>query len=260
MKRRVLIAVLISIALGLFINGCVIEDEEPDIYPPNPPTGVFSVTGDSYVDIYWDDNYEPDLAGYNVYWSYYENGPYYVMDTTYNTYYTDWDVTNGETYFYAVTAFDYSGNESELSFDTVFDTPRPEGEGVMLIGYGETVPDASGYDFSDYSVTPGDGPYADFYFYYDAGTGGYYLVANGLTRVQDVGYCEYFEEVGWAPSSGWSTSGVVEIILDHCYVFLTATNNYAKIKVTNFYNAGGFNYLYFDWAYQTDPDNPELRR
>ena len=41
--------------------------------------------------------------------------------------YVDDDVRNGSTYFYAVSAYDYDGNESELSPEQVYDTPRPSG-------------------------------------------------------------------------------------------------------------------------------------
>ncbi len=260
MKKKTLIWGLTLILLTFVFGGCVVEDEEPDIYPPNPPTGVFSVTGDGYVELYWDDNYEPDLAGYNVYWSHYENGPYYVMSTTQNTYYIDYDVINGETYYYAVAAFDYSGNESELSREDVFDTPRPAGYDVTLIGFAESVPDMSGYDFSSYIIVAGDGTIDDFYFDFDEVGGGYYLIANNFTRIQDMGYHSSLDGINWGPSDGWSTTGIVEVIDGHCYAILTGSNNYAKIQVTAHYMASGVHYLIFDWAYQTDTGNPELRR
>ena len=166
----------------------------------------------------------------------------------------------GETYFYAVTAFDYSGNESELSRDTVFDTPRPAGENVTLIGYGETGPDMSGYDFSLYSVVPGNDTLDDFYFDYDEVGGGYYLIANNFARIQDMGYQSSLDYIDWAPSSGWSPTGIVEVIDGHCYVIYTGSNNYAKIRVTAHYTASLLHYVTFDWAYQEDTGNPELRR
>ena len=259
MKKHFLISVIGILAISLFFGSCVIEDDDPDIYPPNPPTGVFSVTGDGYVEIYWDQNFEPDVAGYNVYWSHYDNGPYYIMDATAGTYYVDYDVTNGETYFYAVAAFDYSGNESELSRESVFDTPRPAGENVTLIGMGETVPDMSGYNFAFESVVEAGGGLDDFYFEYDIGTSGYYLVANNFARIQDMGYQNSLDSIDWAPSTGWSTTGIVEVIDGHCYVILTGSNNYAKIQVTSHYLATTLHYMSFDWAYQTDGGNPELR-
>ena len=41
--------------------------------------------------------------------------------------YVDDDVRNGSTYFYAVSAYDYDANESELTPEQVYDTPRPSG-------------------------------------------------------------------------------------------------------------------------------------
>ena len=51
------------------------------------------------------------------------------------TRYTDTTVRNGETYYYAVSAYDADGNESELSPEDASDTPRPEGRNVVLDDY-----------------------------------------------------------------------------------------------------------------------------
>ncbi len=42
-------------------------------------------------------------------------------------------MTNGQTRFLAVSAIDRAGNESALSYDTVFDTPRPEGTRLNMV-------------------------------------------------------------------------------------------------------------------------------
>ena len=116
--------------------------------PPFPPDGVFSVTGDGLVSIYWNPNFEDDLAGYGVYRNDELYGYYtWLADVPANqTYYLDYDVTNGETWYYAVTAIDSAGLESDLSYDVVFDTPRPEGFNLVLMDY-LVQDDQSGYDF-----------------------------------------------------------------------------------------------------------------
>lgn len=44
--------------------------------PPGAPTGLVATAGDGSVSLNWDDNTEPDLAGYNVYRSTSSGGPY----------------------------------------------------------------------------------------------------------------------------------------------------------------------------------------
>src|SRR5260221_14661495 len=77
------------------------------------------------------------------------------------------------------------------------------------------------------------------------------------TDIQDAGYATSLDAVDFPPSAGWSSSGVVELIAGHCYVLrLGATIvNYAKFRVISISSSQ----LVFDWAYQTDPNNPELR-
>lgn len=61
----------------------------------------------------WNDNTEGDLAGYKVYRSTSENGPFSVIaDNVTESYYEDVDITGGMVYFYYVTAVDNSENES----------------------------------------------------------------------------------------------------------------------------------------------------
>ena len=50
--------------------------------------------------------------------------------------------------------------------------------------------------------------------------------------------------------------GQVEAIVGHSYIVLTRDNHYAKFEV----QARGSASMLFDWAYQIDPNNPELTR
>ncbi|MFH0793842.1 MAG: MBL fold metallo-hydrolase [bacterium] len=85
-----------------------------DITPPAAPTGLAAVGGDATVSLDWNDNTEPDLAGYNVKRSTTSGGPYTQINGALVTSsaYNDNTVTNGTTYFYVVTAVDTSSNES----------------------------------------------------------------------------------------------------------------------------------------------------
>jgi hypothetical protein len=83
--------------------------------PPAAPTGLTAIAGNTQMFLDWNNNTEPDLAGYNVYRSTTSGGPYTkVASTTVNNY-TDTGLTNGITYYYVVTAFDSSTNESTYS-------------------------------------------------------------------------------------------------------------------------------------------------
>jgi hypothetical protein len=48
----------------------------------------------------------------------------------------------------------------------------------------------------------------------------------------------------------------VEAIVGHSYIVLTSDNHYAKFEVKSLNSSS----MVLDWAYQIDPDNPELTR
>ena len=116
MKKLVILAAAIF-AFGMI--GC--EEETTTRYievdnPPAVPQGVYSVTGDEAVYIFWLPVQDADLSHYKVWWSDEADGIYELMGTSPNESYVDFDVVNGVTYFYAVSAVDRAGNESELSY------------------------------------------------------------------------------------------------------------------------------------------------
>ncbi len=85
---------------------------------PAAPTGLMATPGNKKVTLDWDDNTEADLAGYNVYRSEVSGGPYTKVATVATvtlSKHNDTGLTNGTTYYYVVTAFDDSGNESGYS-------------------------------------------------------------------------------------------------------------------------------------------------
>lgn len=247
---------LLWVLLGVTLSGCYEESVyEPDFEPPAVPRGVYSITGDEEVILSWYPNAESDFAGYRVYRSNSENGTYFHIATTGSVQFFDRDVNNGRTYFYAVTAYDRSDNESELSYDLVFDTPRPEGFGVRLFDFNLS-PSVAGYDFAAYRPQHYQSTGTDIYFEYHAASGGLFInVANLQTDIQDFGYTDSFDDVGYAPADGWSPLGYVECIAGHTYVIWTDDDHYAKLRVV----AVNASFVEFDWAYQTDVGNPELK-
>jgi hypothetical protein len=252
MKRSKIIIFFIVCVSLLVLAGCCYEGADHE--PPAVPRGVRSITGDEEVLIVWYHNTEPDLAGYRIYRSLEASGYYYEIGETNLDYFLDYGLQNGETYYYAITAFDGNGNESELSYELVFDTPRPEGYNERIYDYTE-YPDYAGWNFSAYSCVPYDHPSCDFYYGYDSYSAAYYFfVGQPNGDIQDFGYTESLDDITYAPGEGWSSTGVVEAISGHTYIFWTADNHYAKFRVTAF----GPDYVVFDWAYQVEPGNPEL--
>jgi hypothetical protein len=247
---RLSIPILLSACL---LAGCC-DVCEPDHTPPAVPIGVHSVTGDVEVRLYWYPNRERDFSGYNVYSSYHPQGPYYVIGSTRSAYYIDRDVVNGETYYYAISAYDVHGNESELSYEIVFDTPRPEGFNVVLWDY-HPFPLDAGFNFSEEMVQPYDLNSTDIYFeIYPISLAPYINIGNVDTDIQDFGYIDHLDEIDYAPENGWSSLGYVEAIEGHGYIVWTWDNHFAKFRIEEI----AADYMRMDWAYQVDPGNPEL--
>src|SRR5262249_35444434 len=139
-----------------------------DVTPPAAPRGLFSVTGDGQVMLQWLANTESDLAGYRVYQSPCASGPgcpYDRIGATSATQFVAPGLAHGLTRFYAVSAVDASGNESPLSVEDVFDTPRPAGHATLSNFFNNpNVPNGAGWDFSAFSVRDSNDPTADIYY------------------------------------------------------------------------------------------------
>lgn len=266
MLRAGLMTMLFPVA---FLMGCD-DDGGPDSTPPPTPSGVFSVTDDGAVDLYWNPIMGlDDVAGYGVYRSAASAGPYVklaTLDGASNDYYRDENVSNGQTWYYAVDAFDFDGNESALSVEDVWDTPRPSRAGMRVYSSDFDLA-RSAVDFSeqpsfgDMLVAPTD-PGADLYVF--RGTDGFLRVVGTVHAgpdtnfVQDFGGTERWNDVGWAPDAGWHVRSPLgyELAVGHTYLVWTWDNHFAKFRVTNVQS----NYVDIDWAYQTAEGNPQLIR
>lgn len=256
--KKAYLTVIGTVLLGAVITGCtdkeIIYVTRPDTQPPATPRGVRSITGDRQVVITWSGSDEVDLAGYRVWRSTVANtGPYVRIGQTVNTDFVDGSVINGNTYWYAVSAFDQNGNESDLSPETVFDTPRPEGFN-QTVWTMEAAPTSAGFDFSSGSRTAWDSPAADIFLDEDASGVIFINAATLSVDLQDFGFTTSLDDVDFAPTSGWSQKGWVEAIKGHSYVIWTANNHFAKLRITDM----GTGWIIFDWAYQIDPGNAEL--
>lgn len=68
-----------------------------------------------YLDLAWDANQEPDLAGYRVYYGTSPRDYINFVDVGNVTLYRLDNLMEGVAYFIAVTAYDTAGNESDFS-------------------------------------------------------------------------------------------------------------------------------------------------
>jgi len=223
-----------------------------DTVPPAAPQALYSVTGDGKVTLSWVKNTEPDLAGYRVYMGPAYVGPYNPITTTGTTTFVIDGLTNGTTSYFAVAAYDAAGNESDLSVENVYDTPRPAGTNVALAPQADEPDAASGYDFAAHAVRLSADPATDVYFIVSGGTR-LMVAKDAVTDIQDAGY-HVLDDLDWAPDAGWSPTGTAELAVGHSYYVWTRTNHYAKFVVT----ALSDTQVKFDWAYQIDAGNPQL--
>ena len=237
-------------------SGCYIDTNDGDREPPAIPRGVRTITGDAQVIVEWYPNGEFDLAGYRVWRG--RDGINFndlLVEVSENTnHYADTDVQNGRTYYYAVSAYDTEGNESELSPEDAWDTPRPEGRNITLDDY-ILFPERSGFDFShpQKGSIQWNARETDVYFGLDAEVGVTYLYSDNDTLMQDLGYHEDFDAIDVVPEFGYTTL-FVELIEGHIYAIYTPDGNFAKIQVRELFDDA----VIFDWAYQTDPENVQL--
>ncbi len=108
----------------------------------------------------WDANTEPDVSGYKLYYGT-ATGTYGTPTDVGNVLtYTVLNLTDGQTYYFAVTAYDTFGNESGYSNEVVYTVPGvPEinlvGNSVSIVD-GDTTPSTTDFtNFGSADVTAG---------------------------------------------------------------------------------------------------------
>jgi len=247
---------VLALSIALLALGC--HDKVTNVStnpPPHTVDGVYSVTGDGRVTVYWRANQESDISYYKVYRNSAPTGTFTLIGSSSTTSFVDTGVTNGNTYYYAVSAVDLAGQESvDLSIENVFDTPRPEGFGVTLTNT-FTTDATSGWDFSTQTRHPALDAQTDVYYGSQPGSFLVYVPDTLNTKIQDAGFVT-LRDVDFAPPSGWSADGIVEAVVGHSYIVHTRDNHYAKFEVKSRDGSS----MVMDWAYQIDPNNPELTR
>lgn len=243
---------LVAVILVVSLVGCEENFFTSDMTPPSMPSGLYSLAGDKYVELFWNPNTESDIAGYKVFAGLSVNGRYEFLGSIKSSSFIDDGIRNGTTYYYRITSYDYDGNESSLSREYTSATPRPEGYDIILKDY-RTFPAEAGYDFSTYSVGQYDDQYTDIFFEYYSGI--YYMDVWDDSEIQDFGYTKSLSEINEAPTSGWSPTKDVRLIVGHTYIARTWDYHYAKIRIISLSSTR----VIFDWAYQLQSNNTQLK-
>jgi hypothetical protein len=248
----------IKVGLLILLSAVIISCDNDDYYeidttPPSPPTNVRVLPGDGEIEITWDHNSESDLAGYNVYYSETYWGKYTNLGNTPNNIYYDVEAGNGDLYYYGIAAYDYDGNESELSYDEVYGIARPQGLNQVIFD-AQRFPNNSGYDFSEFTVVAFDELSDDYSsdMFFDIFEGTYYINVFADSEIQDMGLTNDIYDILYAPVGGWvpllegDNVKYTEVFIGHTYVISTWDNHYAKIRVKEITTER----MVFDWAYQ----------
>jgi len=266
MSRRniILVFVVLLLLISCGEKEKIVEVPVPVDCPPSAPRGVFSINLSDRVTIVWYPNPESDVEGYDVYRGESLYGDYYYIGTVedvdpdpFEYYYDDTDVVQGRQFFYAVAAYDRNGNESELSYEEVSGTPRPEG--IVTLYDLDDVPERSGYDLSSKTNTAQryDLPTTDFYFDRGVDNVARLVCARAGVDIQDYGFVDEFDIINRSPVEGWSPTGQVEAIPGHVYIFRVLESDgthYAKVGVIEVTSQS----VSFIWAYQVAPGNRDL--
>jgi hypothetical protein len=262
--------VLASILIAGFVVISSCEQEEKIIYvprevpadcPPSAPRGLFAINLDGYVSICWFPNPEDNIEGYYIWKNDSLYGVYDAIgwmdagDEIPYEYCFDHSTPYNQQFYYAVSAMNSDGFMSELSYEELTATPRPEGY-LKLYDAG-VYPDSSGYDFSTLSNRFQNYQEATTDIWYETGSGRSSFTVKPVVHIQDYGYSNWFDDINTAPDEGWSPSGEVEVIEGHFYMLkLGESDGYHYVKL--WVDEVNQDYTVFYWAYQTDPGNRDL--
>jgi hypothetical protein len=267
-----------------FAAACSSDDRNGPGVPPPPPASLGSTTLDGAVALTWSDNSytsDPDnFLNYRIYSTTYDldhdpplcGTSFQLEGTTVAPEFIVGALTNGLPRCFTVTAVSVDGFESDRS-PLRSDTPRPDTRNIVL--YASQFQTAgSGFRFWDDLngdglvqretelglVRSGSGGDIDFVVDRDgagdlfltpvlAGTGVEYYDAND--PVEDLTSIDFAEE------RTYLTSGILALP-GYGYVFEMdggdGFKRYGAVRISHV----GQDFLILDWAYQTDPGNPEL--
>lgn len=107
------------------LDSAVVEIVPRDVFPPAPPAGLTGLYTAGAVELIWNPNTEPDLAGYNIYRRETENHAERLNPELLRSPLSrDTALMPDRRYTYWVTAVDLSGNESAPSSEVRVESPH----------------------------------------------------------------------------------------------------------------------------------------
>jgi hypothetical protein len=271
------------IPLLVVLAGCSDDDDNnvgPGV-PPDTPATVSSTSLDGAVALTWTDNsYQSDPAifsNYRIYSTNYDldndlcGDTWSLEGTTVAPEFIVGALTNGIPRCFHVTAVSVDGFESGRS-PLRADTPRPDSRNVAVATV-QSDPAVSGFRFWD--DVDGDGQSddnelglvrdgtsngLDFFVDADSAAGRVFLTpvrfGTGVEYYSDAPV-EDLTSIDFAEDQLYRITGI-EALPGFGYVFEMdggdGFQRYGALRVTHV----GQTFIIFDWAFQTDPGNPEL--
>ncbi len=249
--------------------------------PPQAPTSLSSTSLDGLIALVWSDNpfqADPEIFGnYRVYSTSYDidvdqcGSDWLVEGTTVAPEFLVGALDNGVPRCFSVTAVSVDGFESDRS-PLRGDTPRPDSRNVALAA-APTTPNGSGFrfwdDLNDDGATQAEelglvrsanAPDIDFFVDRD-GAGDLFLIpvraGTGVEFYNENDPVEDLTSIDFAEDLEYRTTGI-QAVPGFGYVFETDGGDglvrYGALRVLHV----GTTFLIMDWAFQTDPGNPEL--
>jgi hypothetical protein len=268
-------------ALLVLATACSKDDAVGPGVPPDVPTNLGSTSLDGAVALVWNDNAftsDPNLfANYRIYSTSYnldldQCGTSFELEgTTVAPEFVVGALTNGVPRCFGVSSVSVDGFESGRS--TLHpDTPRPDARNVALFAF-QAQTAGSGFRFWDDLngdgsaqdselgiVRSGGSPDIDFVVDRDPG-GDLFLTpvraGTGVEFYDENNPTEDLSSIDFAVNQVYRTSGILAKP-GFGYVFEMdggdGFKRYGALRVTHV----GRDFLIVDWAFQTDPGNPEL--
>jgi len=264
----------------LLLAACNDDGTGPGL-APEAPTSLSSTSLDGSIALVWSDNpfqADRDIFGnYRVYSTSYDidadqcGSDWTVEGTTVAPEFLAGALANGVPRCFSVTAVSVDGIESDRS-PLRGDTPRPDSRNVALSA-APTTPNGSGFRFwddlnDDGSTQSGElglvrsanSPDIDFFVDRD-GNGDLFLTpvraGTGVEFYDENDPVEDLTSIDFAEDLTYRTTGI-QALPGFGYVFETDGGDgfvrYGAVRVQHV----GTTFLIMDWAFQTDPGNPEL--
>jgi hypothetical protein len=263
----------------VLVVACSDDPNDPGV-PPDVPAALTSTSLDRAIALFWEDNSftsDPsNFSNYTVYSTSYDfdedlcGSTWGVEGTTVAPEFVVGALVNGVPRCFAVSAVSVDGAESARSLIRP-DTPRPDSRNLLL--FARQVQDSeSGFRFWDDLdgdqvadddelglVRLGSGSNIDFSVERD-GTGAFFFepvrAGTGVEFYSDVPV-EDLTSIDFAASGSYGTTPI-EASPGFGYVFEMDGGDgfarYGAVRVTHV----GQTFMILDWAFQTDPGNPEL--